>query len=850
MHFSWNILTLFILFAVSYCIQGNDYERSNNFNDLRKTKTKLLPDSEADDDKTKMLLYEYIFKSETSIFETNPSRAKGTLNGKPLRRRIEALVEFKLFHYDDEGNILASYKLKKCIQGPCKHAMQDVIVDFTQGGHHLNGLYVSSQNGQEKPDHTLLTAIAMTIHNSAKQGEGENQIVHTPFGACNYQTSRPVDLRYERRINNCDFNKHTNHTLIDGITLFNYDQHVIYTQNQKIDADIIYIDAHEDFEIRSPLYEKWNLKVKSHTYMELNNRTRLYEKMICPEDDLANKCAVDVLKAKSLGKDWTALPKKLRLFPENEINKLAKINLDDAVDSYRESMKNSDNLDDNKQLRLFNEIVRASTHGTQVEKILNDPSNHIILNDLLQSIASSGNPDNLKSIFRWLELPIGKSNFNLFTNALAYTIKPTGKVLSNIKDMMSAKAIHEDKKMYTALFYTTATLLRRRCFLNAKTLKACSSGKDKNIRTLINVYRNMCPKPISLEESQLAVDILFKIQQSGVPNSEFIGSYLLLYENNFPAGRQVREKLAYFYDSVEAQKRTNTEMHKYWNKLRRFRAFRPNYSQRALGNVTSSVQSHTLANFPLQINQHTILGIAKAVVNKDSLTHLEYSIRHNHPSIEKSRDLFKLHVTTSQTMPHKQSISKPEIMAHVSLLGHYMPVETISEHPWFRNPVKQNIVFQYFDGEFPLLSGFSIKLHTIGSASIKTIHQHSDNTQRYSSDIGIDAVLDVKAELGSAAKLFGEISSELSLNFNITGHLDLNWSGDNFSSGIPKYCTYMAVSDLNLRHIYTRRALISKQSGNKSLKSKKIADKVERTRTVPGVSYSPKKRSMHNCEEH
>ncbi|KAI1703136.1 CRE-DSC-4 protein [Ditylenchus destructor] len=921
MHFSWHVLPLFVLFAITSWIRAKEYERSNNFNDERKTKRKLLPDSEADDDKTRMLLYEYIFKSETSVFETNPSRAKGTVNGKALRRRTEALVEFKLFHYDDEGNILASYKLKKCIKGPCKQDMQDVIVDFSQGGHHLNGLYVAAQNGQEKPEHTLLTAIAMTVHNSAKQGEGESQIVNTPFGACNYRSSRPVDLRYERRINNCDFNEHTNHSLIDGITVFNYDQHVIYTQNQKIDADIIYIDAYEDFEIRSPLYEKWNLKVKSHTYMELNNRTRLYEKMICPEDDLAHKCAVDVLKSQSLGKDWTALPKKLRLFPEKEINNLAKSNLQDAVQSYKELIKNAENPDDNKQLRLFNEIVRASTYGTSVENILNDPSNHIILNDLLQSLASSGYPDNLKSIVRWLDLPAGQSNFDLFTNALAYTIKPTGKILSNIKDMMSAKRMHEDKKMYTALLYTTATLLRRRCFSNAKTLKACALGKEKavawffnettkcipqdiecvigslnvlvnlpvkricdyafnficsrnhseevnkaalrvvhechpgyftfaNIRTLTNVYRNMCPKAISLDESLLAVDILFRIQQSGVSMSELIGSYLLLYENNFSAGRQEREKLAYFYDTVEAQKRTNTEMRKYWKKLRHFRAFRPNYSQRALGKVTSSVQSHTLANFPLQTNQHTTSGIAKVVVDKDSLAHLEYSIRHNHPSVEMSRDLFKLYVTTSQTRSHKESITRPEVMAQVSLLGHHMPMETMSEHPLFRNPVKQNIVYRYFDGEFPLLSGFSIKLRTIGSATIKTSHRHSDNTQRYSSDIGVVAMLDVTAELGSAAKLFGEISSELSLSFNITGHLDLNWSGYGFSVGIPKYCSFMAVSDLNLRHVYTRRDLISK-SGSKSLKSnKKTADSVERTRTVPGVCYAPNKRIMYNCKVH
>src|SRR5258708_1348072 len=85
--------------------------------------------------KTTSLLYEYSFKGET------------VLNGGAVKRKVEAVVEFEMLHYDLEGDVLGRYRMKKCTRGPCHSISKEegVMVTFQQGTHQLISIHSTSE---------------------------------------------------------------------------------------------------------------------------------------------------------------------------------------------------------------------------------------------------------------------------------------------------------------------------------------------------------------------------------------------------------------------------------------------------------------------------------------------------------------------------------------------------------------------------------------------------------------------------------------------------------------------------------------------------------------------------------
>ncbi|KAH7724370.1 CRE-DSC-4 protein [Aphelenchoides avenae] len=646
----------------------------------------------------RLILYDYLYKSETTVFEekTGPKEAK--------KVNIEARYEFELLHHDMRGNILARYKLINCTKGPCTGPFPDVYVDFVQGGQSIDGVYVIPPEGREndtewKPDWNFLMSLPWIIQSPAKQGEGDEQMVTTPYGLCNYQFSRPQDLRFVRRLRHCEFNMEGNHSLIPEATQFHYDQHVLFRQNKKIDADIVFVDATEHFDIRSPLHDKWNIHVKAYTYLELMNRTRRYIPRFCPQDMDGGECAELVFGARLIGKNWREIPANVKLLAEEAVQKKAELRR--ALEAYEAVLRRKD-VPEESRLRSFQRLVQAvaNANADELRDTLKSSLKGGSLTHLLQAVGAVASKEHVAVVRAFAEdLEDSNEVLEAYLNAIPFGLNFAGSLIREFKSWIEEERASKqpNQERITQLLFATSGLLRRRCNSSPSSLNACNIWRDNYVNWFLNA--TACDtNDVDCEVERLAVlenlpiapscayakNLVCKHQPSAVevaalklltacdpatitsiirplvqtfrdacPTKQSRTASLLALEalsrivetNHRHVGTYLlrseshfpedHEKWAYFYDFVRTHREDREDVDEYWRNFRNFKVFRPSYAQRAL-QAASSVQRNEFGKLGIL----KAIGTAKTEFTEGVLKRAVFDLQYGHGKARK--DVFKV----------------------------------------------------------------------------------------------------------------------------------------------------------------------------------------------------------------
>uniref|UniRef100_A0A915PZX6 Uncharacterized protein n=1 Tax=Setaria digitata TaxID=48799 RepID=A0A915PZX6_9BILA len=310
------MLTTLLLYAIgfAYISATNKIKGTNDV----KIEMEHSQNEDKQEKKSRLLLYEYNFWSETRIYESEGKKLQETIT-----ETINATYSFDILHYDTRGNVLGRYRFMKCTHGLCQYDMPDVYVDFVQGGNNLNGLYMVANLTEKnwKANWNVLFAVIYSIMTPAKGGAGDKQNVITPYGLCHYRFSKPKDKIFRRQINHCQFDGIRNFTLISGLTEHNYQQSVLYIQNTKSNPDIVEIETEEVMTLKSSLISDWSLTVKTRSKIEMTNRTMLFVKSFCSRKLQAGECAENAFKAKRMGGNWKEINQKLNTGVKKERSK-------------------------------------------------------------------------------------------------------------------------------------------------------------------------------------------------------------------------------------------------------------------------------------------------------------------------------------------------------------------------------------------------------------------------------------------------------------------------------------------------------------------------------------------------
>uniref|UniRef100_A0A1I7YR79 MTP_lip_bd domain-containing protein n=1 Tax=Steinernema glaseri TaxID=37863 RepID=A0A1I7YR79_9BILA len=585
--------------------------------------------------KTRLLEYEYLYKSHTSLFENS------IYSKHKVDVALEAKFKFETLHHDPRGRVLARYELIECVSGPCEGDVPVFYLDYIQGGNNIKGLYAKLNSPDQKITWNVVIAAIYGIYSPAISGAGDRQNVNTPFGLCSFTFGRPEDKRFTRKIDGCHIGGERNQSLVDSAIVHNYKQDVLYIQNTKHDADIVLTEIKEKFEIRSPLHKGFTMFVDARTDLEMMNRTRKYVLRYCPYGTLAGDCATDVFGATFIGSDWREIKKNIDmgLYTPSKFEK--------AVHVYRNhlyEMGDSETCD--KHSKLFGNMVKAAVEANpaELEAALRKPENDIIMTPLAQVIAAVGSVEalNLGKTVLTTEAP---DVLIPFVRGLAFTTRISDALNKIVADWRKDVCATEgSEELCAELSFTLATLLRRKCETTTSNLNICNKGKDvmlneffdeltsckddycaaqslkvlanlpleqsfnyalsficnpahnakvseaalkllsirsvekidsSFIKKLVRIFRNVCERESTRTESLLALDILLK----AAPLHQTVGTYLLRTETVNPVDQ---EKWAYFYDAINASRFRSEKTDDYWKRMRNFRIFRPNWAQRSL----------------------------------------------------------------------------------------------------------------------------------------------------------------------------------------------------------------------------------------------------------------------------
>uniref|UniRef100_A0AC35GYH9 Uncharacterized protein n=1 Tax=Panagrolaimus sp. PS1159 TaxID=55785 RepID=A0AC35GYH9_9BILA len=561
--------------------------------------------------KTRLLLYEYIFHSKTVIHDPRAPEGSG------ISQEIKAKYNYEMLQHDLGGNILSRYQITECLIGPC-HNVPDFYVYMVQGGQNLLrgqnllSVYAKVKDETIKPDWGPTSALAYAIASPAESGGGDEQMVITPHGHCVQFFGRPEDKTFSRKFFDCDFSGAQNHTLLSGLTTFEYQQYIEYKQNKKIDADIVFTEADEQFIIQSPLDEKLALRVNSHLSLEMMNRTLRVMNRYCPSNMSGDDCARQIFGATILGKNWLDINKKLAT-----LSKTSENNLSNFLNNEKNNLKACNKPENCFELfkRLKN-VIQIST-AEEIEKELNDKKSDAALLLFLNAIATSGSPNTWKKAIESANKYGGEhlaQNLNLdkqvkYYSTLGYLINrrckesPSKRNACNLqkdaylnillKNEMGAtveelsealwhfdlKATAEFFKQFLCSTHSSNALDRALSFYE----KLSSSHFDRQINMkLLNIFRNTCPQSISTRQSISAMNTLVRI----APDFQTMGSFILRGESNNPIDHnlwaQLYERLNQFV-TFGPYKHEN-----YWRTLRDLKPFKPNYMQRSLAHESSS----------------------------------------------------------------------------------------------------------------------------------------------------------------------------------------------------------------------------------------------------------------------
>uniref|UniRef100_A0A1I7WEY7 Vitellogenin domain-containing protein n=1 Tax=Heterorhabditis bacteriophora TaxID=37862 RepID=A0A1I7WEY7_HETBA len=207
------------------------------------------------------------------------------------------------------------------------------------------------------------------------------------------------------------------------------------------------------------------------------------------------------------------------------------------------------------------------------------------------------------------------------------------------------------------------------------------------VKSLINVFRNVCPVPTTTGESQLAVDILLRC----ILDQQNVATMLLRSESLHPDNH---EKWQYFYKAVAASA-VEDELVSYlnyitspstfiiyfqlqkeelWSRMRKFKVFRPNYAQRSLIASSTSHWREIEETSNYKLNSISSMEFSSGIFKRS-----EFSTRMKKG--KKEDEIFALTIFTEgldSYLTESEVVQvDPYATIRLSLFGHALPTTTL-----------------------------------------------------------------------------------------------------------------------------------------------------------------------------
>ncbi|CAD6193521.1 unnamed protein product [Caenorhabditis auriculariae] len=732
-----------------------------------------------DENKTRLLIVDYSFRAESVIYdvldhkEDSPSKV------------ISGNFSFETLHHDMEGSMLARISLTQCNTGNCG-TVPPVFVSFRQGGNNVEEVLVDLRDYKDyKPTWNFIYGIINTIYTPAEYGEGDEQVVNTVYGRCRTQFGRPEDKRFRRKINTCQLGYNQNFTRFQGLEVVDYDQDVWYTQNTKVDADIVMIDAIESLSFRTPFEGNHGFQVESRTHVEITNRTRLFVDKHCPTETTAAECARSKFGATTVG---MKLYEHVKFAQDPSKGKLTNL-----LEKYREhlhDMGDAHMCEDHSS--LFADIVQAARTAPREEweHVIRKPENEPILPLISNALGGVGDVISVQ-IAREVLLVEAPDALDDFLFGVAHSSSINEKWHKQL--MYWLAALEENGEEYWKVANTLATVLRRRCEASVSSNNACTKEKDlvvkkfvtdltsvaktdektlkvlevlfnlpttssfefaKNhvcgssssavqtsalklirrsdphfyesqlIQKLIKVFRNTCSRESTTSESQIAIDILLRC----LPEHQNVATWILRSENLIPDDQ---EKWQYLYKAIHASGQKDELKEELWKRMRQFKVFRPNYLHRSL-----SADSYAHWQQIFEASGFKIFSSSAAEFAGPSFkrSDFEFSVKKN----KLEENLFSLSVVSNgleqfvSEGAHQKNVD-PEASCRLALLGHALPAVTLFKGNSDMLSAVWNAdgqTLKAFEGHLPLrdtqialplLSGLTVDVESRGAAFFRIL---------------------------------------------------------------------------------------------------------------------------------
>uniref|UniRef100_A0A0M3HP77 HECT domain-containing protein n=1 Tax=Ascaris lumbricoides TaxID=6252 RepID=A0A0M3HP77_ASCLU len=300
----------------------------------------------------------------------------------------------------------------------------------------------------------------------------------------------------------------------------------------KIDADIVFVDADETLLLRSPLSDKFSIKLHSRMSLEMMKRNRTYGERICPFNETASECAQNSIGATRLGRNWKEIRQSMKLGIVRRATKTAAV-----MKKYRQRIMTTKSIDD---ALLFGELVNAVVLASKDEliEVIKEEDNQPILGILVNALGSAGT----LLTHRFAREFLSNEEAQLaerYLESLALTTKINDVIIDDLKAWLAeenrspsrkvekedTESLHEDgldgnkdeevkhqKQLKKHIAFALANLLRRRCESSTSRLYACNNGKDKDVNEFITRTTNCSDLHCQLN----ALQVLTNLRTAGV----------------------------------------------------------------------------------------------------------------------------------------------------------------------------------------------------------------------------------------------------------------------------------------------------------------------------------------------
>ncbi|CCD69687.1 Microsomal triglyceride transfer protein homolog [Caenorhabditis elegans] len=719
----------------------------------------------------RLLKVDYWFRTESMIYDDIDNKEKDPSTV------IAGNFSFETLHHDVEGGMLGRFTLTQCNTDNCGNP-SPIYIAFRQGGN--NAEHILKASDESDATWNFLYAIVNTIYTPAEYGEGDEQTVDTIYGRCFVNFGRPEDKRFRRIIEKCDLGYGTNFTKFEGIESVQYDQDVWYTQNTKVDADIIMVDAIEMLAFKSPLHEKYGFTLESRTHVEITNRTRVFVTSYCNDTVPSAKCAEQAFGAVRVG---GKLYEHVKIAQEQS-NKLTKL-----IGTYRRHLQDmGDSHICEKHSLLYSQIAQEARLAKRQdwEAAIQYPENDHVLSLIASALGGVGTAESITTA-REVLLTASPDYLDDLLFGISQSSSNNEKWHKQL--MYWLGSLDKKSEEYWKVANTIATVLNKRCEASTSSLNSCNKGKEtivnkfitdltaggvevrvlevlenipifgsytfakkficetesedvqkaalnvilaasKNLyetqltHKLIKLFRNTCSQETPTSHSQLAIDILLKC----VPDHQNVATLILRTETLNPDDQ---EKWHYLYKAIEASGNKDELKAEFWSRMRKFKVFRPNFLHRAL-QADSHVHWQEIAdasNFQLFSTANTEF-LQKSF--KRSI--FELSMKKG----RKEHNLFSLSIDTEHleqfvTGSASSRSGAPQGSVRIGVAGHKLPTHHIFKgstdllstvweadgrtHKAFEGHVPVRDVRL----SVPLLSGLTLDVDSVGAISMRVL---------------------------------------------------------------------------------------------------------------------------------